>query len=57
MAPTATRTDGLSKTAFVLGPEEAMKIYNKLPDVDAILVTPEGKVLYSKGIESAKPAK
>jgi thiamine biosynthesis lipoprotein len=57
LAPTATRTDGLSKTAFVLGPEEAMKIYNKLPDVDAILVTPEGKVLYSKGIESAQPAK
>jgi thiamine biosynthesis lipoprotein len=57
LASTATRTDGLSKTAFVLGPEEAMKIYNKLPDVDAILVTPEGKVLYSKGIESAQPAK
>jgi FAD:protein FMN transferase len=54
MAPTATRTDGLSKTAFVLGPEAAMKIYNQLDDVDAILVTPEGKVLYSKGIESAQ---
>jgi FAD:protein FMN transferase len=53
IAPTATRTDGLSKTAFVLGPEEAMKIYNQLDDVDAILVTPEGKVLYSKGLEPA----
>ena len=49
IAPTATRTDGLSKTAFVLGPEEAMKIYNRLDDVDAILVTPEGHILYSKG--------
>jgi len=57
LAPTATRTDGLSKTAFVLGAEAAMKIYNKLADVDAILVTPEGKVLYSKGIEPAQPAK
>jgi thiamine biosynthesis lipoprotein len=57
LAPTATRTDGLSKTAFVLGAEAAMKIYNKLDDVDAILVTPEGKVLYSKGIESAQPAR
>lgn len=57
LAPTATRTDGLSKTAFVLGAEAAMKIYNRLPDVDAILVTPEGKVLYSKGIESAQPGK
>jgi FAD:protein FMN transferase len=54
LASTATRTDGLSKTAFVLGAEEAMKIYNLLEDVDAILVTPEGKVLYSKGLESAK---
>lgn len=55
LAPTATRTDGLSKTAFVLGAEAAMKIYNRLDDVDAILVTPDGKVLYSKGIDSARP--
>jgi thiamine biosynthesis lipoprotein len=53
LASTATRTDGLSKTAFVLGAEEAMKIYEKLDDVDAILVTPEGRVLYSKGLEPA----
>jgi thiamine biosynthesis lipoprotein ApbE len=57
LAPTATRTDGLSKTAFVLGAEAAMKIYNQLDDVDAILVALDGKVLYSKGIESAQPPK
>jgi thiamine biosynthesis lipoprotein len=51
IAPTATRTDGLSKTAFVLGPEQALRIYNKLDDVDAVLVTPEGKVLYTKGLQ------
>jgi thiamine biosynthesis lipoprotein len=56
LASTATRTDGLSKTAFVLGAEEAMKIYESLGDVDAILVTPEGRVLYSKGIEPARPS-
>jgi thiamine biosynthesis lipoprotein len=50
IAPTATQTDGLSKTAFVLGPDEAMKIYNGLQGVDAILVTPDGKVLYSNGL-------
>ncbi len=54
LASNATRTDGLSKTAFVLGAEEAMKIYEKLDDVDAILVTPEGRVLYSKGLEPAR---
>ena len=51
LASTATRTDGLSKTAFVLGAEEAMEIYDRLDDVDAILVTPDGQVLYSKGLE------
>ncbi len=50
LASTATRTDGLSKTAFVLGAEKAIEIYNRLDDVDAILVTPEGKVLYTKGL-------
>jgi thiamine biosynthesis lipoprotein len=52
IGPTATRTDGLSKTAFVLGAERALEIYNRLDDVDAILVTPDGRVLYSKGLEA-----
>ena len=30
IGPYATRTDGLSKTAFVLGPDKALEIYNKL---------------------------
>jgi thiamine biosynthesis lipoprotein len=53
IAPTATRTDGLSKTAFVLGPDEAMRIYNKLDDVDAVLVAPDGRILYSRGLQPA----
>ena len=57
LASTATRTDGLSKTAFVLGPEQALEIYNRLPDVDAILVTPDGRVLYTKGMEPAQEKK
>jgi FAD:protein FMN transferase len=52
IGPTATRTDGLSKTAFVLGPERALEIYNRLDDVDAVLVTPDGRVLYTKGLEA-----
>ncbi len=51
LAPTATRTDGLSKTAFVLGAEAALKIYERLGDVDAILVKPDGTVVYTKGLE------
>ncbi len=52
IAPTALRTDGLAKTAFVLGPDEAMKIYNQMKDVDVILVAPDGRVLYSQGLEA-----
>jgi FAD:protein FMN transferase len=52
ISSSATRTDGLSKTAFVLGPEQAIELYNRLEDVDAILVTPDGRVLYTKGLQA-----
>jgi thiamine biosynthesis lipoprotein len=55
IGPYATRTDGLSKTAFVLGPEKAMEIYNGIEDIDAIIVKLDGTVIYSKGLEPAKP--
>ncbi len=51
LAPTAMQTDGLSKTAFVLGAEQALEIIAKIPGVDAVFVTPEGKVLYTKGLQ------
>ncbi len=51
LASSATRSDGLSKTAFVLGAEAALKIYERLGDVEAILVKPDGKVLYTRGLE------
>jgi thiamine biosynthesis lipoprotein len=54
IGPYATRTDGLSKTAFVLGPEKAMEIYNRIDDIDAIIVKLDGTVIYSKGLEPAK---
>jgi thiamine biosynthesis lipoprotein len=50
IAPTATRTDALTKSVFIMGAEEGIKFINTLPDVDAVAVTPEGKVLYSKGL-------
>jgi len=57
IGPTATRTDGLSKTAFVLGAERAIEIYNRLEGIDAIVVTPDGRVLYTKGLEAPSPPK
>ena len=50
------RARWLIKVAFVLGAKRA-DLYNRLPDVDAIIVTPDGKEHYTKGIESVKPAK
>jgi thiamine biosynthesis lipoprotein len=55
IAATATRTDGLSKTAFVLGADRAMEIYERLGDVDAVIVAPDGEVLYSKGMRPSEP--
>jgi FAD:protein FMN transferase len=57
IGPTAIRTDGLSKTAFVLGPEKAMEIYNRIADIDAIIVKLDGTVIYSKGLEPATVAR
>ena len=55
IGPTATQTDGLSKTAFVLGPEKALEIINRMPDFDAVFVTPTGRLLYSKGLRPPAP--
>ena len=53
LAPTATQTDGMSKTAFVLGPEKALEIINRMPEYDAVFVLPDGRVLYSNGLRPA----
>jgi hypothetical protein len=45
----------MSKTAFVLGPEKALEIINRMPEFDAVFVTPEGKVLYSNGLRPPNP--
>jgi thiamine biosynthesis lipoprotein len=46
----ATRTDALTKSVFIMGPEEGIKFIDTLPDVDAVAVAPDGKVYYSKGL-------
>jgi thiamine biosynthesis lipoprotein len=56
IGPYATRTDGLSKTAFVLGPEKALEIYNRLDDIDAIIVELDGTVVTTEGMKRAKAA-
>ncbi|HEY7890546.1 MAG TPA: FAD:protein FMN transferase [Steroidobacteraceae bacterium] len=51
IAPTATQTDGMSKTAFVLGPQKTLAIINSMPQYDAVFIDPQGRVIYSKGLE------
>ena len=51
---TATRTDALTKSVFIMGPEEGIAFINTLPDVDAVAVAPDGKVFYSKGLAPPK---
>jgi thiamine biosynthesis lipoprotein len=51
---TATRTDALTKSVFIMGAEEGIAFINTLPDVDAVAVSPDGKVTYSKGLEPPK---
>jgi len=50
IAATATRTDALTKSVFVMGAEDGIRFIDSLGDVDAIAVTPDGKVVYSKGL-------
>ena len=33
----------MSKTAFVLGPEKALEIINRMPEYDAVFVRPDGQ--------------
>ncbi len=47
---TATRTDALTKSVFIMGAEEGIEFINTLPDVDAVAVSPDGKVHYSRGL-------
>jgi FAD:protein FMN transferase len=52
---TATRTDALTKSVFIMGPEEGIKFIDTLADVDAVAVAPDGKVFYSKGLAPPAP--
>jgi thiamine biosynthesis lipoprotein len=47
----ATRTDGLTKTVFILGVERGMAFIRKLGDVEAVIVDRDGQVFYSAGLE------
>jgi thiamine biosynthesis lipoprotein len=54
IGPDATTTDALSTSVFVLGLEAGLKLIDRLPDIDAILVDQHGRMHYSDDLQPAK---
>lgn len=50
VARQALLADGLSTGVFILGPERGMALVERLPDVEAVIVTADNRVLVSSGL-------
>lgn len=55
-APTAMQADALSTAAMVLGPRRTLELIARLPDVDALLLLKNGRMLKSAGFEEVHDA-
>jgi FAD:protein FMN transferase len=51
MAKTGTAADGLSTGVFILGAEKGMALIEKLPGVEAVIVTADNQVQLSSGLK------
>ncbi len=52
VAKEATATDGLSTGIFVMGPEKGMKLIERLPDVEGIIIDAKGNIAVSSGLKN-----
>ena len=50
IAPDGLTSEALSKTVFVLGVEQGMRIVESIPDVDAVVIDAAGRLHYSAGL-------
>lgn len=55
LAPHGIDTDALTKPLFILGVERGMRIIDRIPGVDAIVIDDQGQLFYSKNL--APPAR
>lgn len=53
LAPDSITAEGLTKSVFIKGPQEGMRLVDRVPGVDAIIIDAEGQLLYSSGLEQA----
>jgi FAD:protein FMN transferase len=51
VATRAVIADGLSTGVFIMGPEAGMALVERLPDVEAVMVTADNRVLISSGLQ------
>jgi thiamine biosynthesis lipoprotein len=47
LGPDTTFTDALSTSVFVLGVDEGLELINRMPGIDAIIIDPNGNLLFS----------
>jgi thiamine biosynthesis lipoprotein len=50
IGPDGITTEGLTKSVFVKGPKEGMRLIESLKGVDAIIIDDAGRMLYSPGL-------
>ena len=53
IGPNGVTTEGLTKSVFVKGPKEGMRLIESLKGVDAIIIDDAGRMLYSPGLRDA----
>ena len=57
IGPDATTTDGLSTTVFVLGVQKGLELMNQLPGIEGVIITADGAIHYSDGLQQLTKAK
>jgi thiamine biosynthesis lipoprotein len=56
IGPDATTTEGISKSAFIMGPERGIRFAESLPGIDAVIIDGEGHMHYSAGLRRESTA-